>query len=468
MTMTDDTGRSDDAAAADPAVAPTTPTTPRPVRARVRSWAMRPRRLVVRVHRWLSFALLAWLVVISTTGAWLVVHDPVESWLHADRYATTPGDVGLEAAAGAAVAAAPTGATLDSAQTRRNSRGVYKIDVSVPVDAPSDTGDAGAEPAAPEPRSLTYFVDPGSGRVNGAADGEAGATAWLYRGHMYLWQDHGVLGVFDSTSGWCRADAAGAEPGGVKGLACAVIPAGDDMIAWFAVGWIVVLSTGFYVWYWPGVRRWASALLVRRRRGAFALHLSVHKAVGLVVWVPLTMIAFTGAAFAFPNMKSWYQNVTPAHRGLELWTAPDGLVSTPVGGTSRLGIDRIADVVATRYPARRLDAISPPADAAGTYSAWVTRGFSPWTREDSAGNVFMVFDQYTGQVLYDGTPGAGNVFDQVWDDYSFPLHAGDVGGTPTRVLWVVFALTPLGLGGTGLTMHLIRRRKRARRRAASR
>ena len=95
----------------------------------------------------------------------------------------------------------------------------------------------------------------------------------------------------------------------------------------------------------------------------------------------------------------------------------------------------------------------------------MTRGFSPWTREDSAGNVFMVFDQYTGQVLYDGTPGDGNVFGQVWDDYSFPLHAGDVGGTATRVLWVVFALSPLGLGGTGLTMHLIRRRKRARRRS---
>ena len=72
MTVTDDTGRGDDAgtddAAAHDAAAPPA-TTRRPERARVRSWAMRPRRLVVRVHRWLSFALLAWLVAISTTGA---------------------------------------------------------------------------------------------------------------------------------------------------------------------------------------------------------------------------------------------------------------------------------------------------------------------------------------------------------------------------------------------------------------
>jgi len=27
-----------------------------------------------------------------------------------------------------------------------------------------------------------------------------------------------------------------------------------------------------------------------------------------------------------------------------------------------------------------------------------------------------------------------NTFDQLWDDWSFPLHTGDFGGTTTRVL----------------------------------
>src|SRR4029079_11172734 len=104
-------------------------------------------------------------------------------------------------------------------------------------------------------------------------------------------------------SGWCRATAEGVEPGGLEGVVCDVLPDGQDMVPYLGLGWIVVLLTGFYLWYWPAVRRWATALVIRRNRGAFAFNMSVHKVVGLVVWLPLTVVAFTGAAFAFPNMN---------------------------------------------------------------------------------------------------------------------------------------------------------------------
>jgi uncharacterized iron-regulated membrane protein len=429
---------------------------------RVRTLAIRPRQLVVRTHRWLSFALLAWLVVISSTGAWLVVHDAVESWFNPDRYASTSGDIGLQAAADAARDAAGDGAVVTTAQTQRNSRGVYKMSVTVPV-APDEPLASDEEPPTED---HVYFVDPGSGVVNGVVNNNEGVTWWLYRGHTHLWQDNGVFAVFDADSGWCRVNAGGAEPDGVHGVVCDVIPNGDDMVAWFAVGWIVVLGTGFYLWYWPGVRRWASAMVIKRRRGAFAFNMSVHKVVGLVVWAPLAVIAITGAAFAFPNMSHWFENVTPAQRGLELWAAPD-VTSEAANGRSKLSMDDIIEVIAARNPQRSVDSISPPSDETGTYTAWVTRGYTPWTREDSGGNVFMVFDQYSGETLYDGTPGDGNVFDQAWDDYNFPLHTGDFAGTPTRVLWVAVGLSPMVLGASGVAMHLIRRRKRARRRATA-
>ena len=76
----------------------------------------------------------------------------------------------------------------------------------------------------------------------------------------------------------------------------------------------------------------------------------------------------------------------------------------------------------------------------------------------------MAVDQFTGEVVYDGTPEEGNTFDQLWDDWSFPLHTGDFGGTLTRIVWTALALSPVALGTTGLLMYLIRRRKRARRR----
>jgi uncharacterized iron-regulated membrane protein len=239
-----------------------------------------------------------------------------------------------------------------------------------------------------------------------------------------------------------------------------------DMVGWLGVLFIVVLLTGFYVWYWPGVRRWTTAFVIERGRGPFTFNLSLHKVIGFVVWVPLLMVAFTGIAFAFPNLNSWYENATPARRDFFLWTQPEDAVSDPAPGRERLDLDEALAAIQASYPDRTVRSLMPPFDdESATYSAWVTRGLDPWTRETGAGNAYVAVDQFTGEVVYDGTPEEGNPFDQLWDDWSFPLHTGDFGGSSTRVLWTVLAVSPLALGATGLLMYLIRRRKRARRRA---
>ncbi|HEV7720162.1 MAG TPA: PepSY-associated TM helix domain-containing protein, partial [Iamia sp.] len=229
----------------------------------------RIRRLIVLLHRWVSFALLAWVVVISLTGAWLVFGPAFDSWLHRDRFATTSGDVGPAAALAAVtddeLPQAGEGAYVYSTVLPRNGRGVYQVNVAVPLDA-----------EGLEERYLTYFVDPGGGGVNGVQDEEEGFSHWMLRGHEALWQDHGVLNVFHPDDGWCRPDGDGAEPGGPKGVVCDVIPDGLDLIGWFAVGFFFILTSGFYLWYWPNVRRWATALVIKRGRGRFQFHLSLH------------------------------------------------------------------------------------------------------------------------------------------------------------------------------------------------
>jgi uncharacterized iron-regulated membrane protein len=434
------------------------PEVERPVRGGglLRKVAMRPRRILVKLHRWLSLGLLAWILVVSLTGAWLVAHHAVESWIDPGRYHSTPGDVGPQAALDAAAARLPDDAYPYGLTLPRNGRGVYQV-----------WGELDHEPAAegaatPEPTYYRVYVDPGSGTVNRVQDEDAGITPWLYRGHMYLWQDHGVLGAFDPVHGWCRTGTDGQEPGGIKGVACDVLPAGDDLVAWMAAGFVVVLLSGFYLWYWPGVRRWATALLIKRGRGRFALHLSLHTAIGLLVWVPHTVVAFPAMAFAYPNLHMWFDTATPAHRDFLLWDS-EGVVSAQPDGREPIGADRALELIQERFPERAVDSVLTPTDETGTYAAWVTRGFDPWTREGGAGNTYVAIDQYSGELLYDGSPEDGNVFDQVWDDWSFPLHTGDFGGTATRVLWVGVGLSPLLLGITGTTMWLVRRGKRARR-----
>jgi uncharacterized iron-regulated membrane protein len=422
---------------------------------RVRRLAMRPRRALVLVHRWLALVLVAWVIVVGATGAWLVGHHAIESWFDGDRYRATPGDVGPQAATDAALEAFPEGATSYGLTLPRNGRGVYHVYGEVPP----PEGAAETE----EPGYLTAYVDPGSGIVNSVRDEEAGASWWLYRGHMYLWQDHGVAGVFDPETGWCRRDSGGAEPGGVRGVVCDVMPDGMDIVGYMAIAFVVVLLTGFYLWYWPGVRRWATAFVIRRRRGPFAFNLSIHKVVGFVVWVPLLVVTFTGAAFAFPNMNKWFDNATPAQRDFDLWVPGDDVVSGDADGREPIGLDRASEILAERYPDRAINYLAPPYDETGHYTAWVTRGLDPWTREGGAGNTYVALDQYTGETLYDGTPEEGNVFDQAWDDWSFPLHTGDFGGSVSRVLWTLVGLSPLVLAVTGVVMYVIRLQKRRRR-----
>ena len=103
----------DDRTAAEGAAIPAAPP-PQPRRRRVRAVFMRPRRLVVKVHRWTSIALFAWVVVVSLTGAWLVFHNVFEGWLNPDRFDTTEGDVGPQAAVDAAVDEAGATATCPS------------------------------------------------------------------------------------------------------------------------------------------------------------------------------------------------------------------------------------------------------------------------------------------------------------------------------------------------------------------
>jgi uncharacterized iron-regulated membrane protein len=425
---------------------------------------MRPRRLLVRVHRWVALALLAWVAVVSVTGAWLVFNDLFESWLRPERYTSTDGDVGMATAVALVEQAVPADAYLSYSVLPGNACGVYRIDAAWPdPDAPPPVGDE-----LPHEVYATYYVDPGTGEINDRTIYEEGFTWWMYRGHMFLWQDHGIANAFHPTDGWCRPDADGIEPGGPKGMVCDAIPNGDDIVAWLAVAWIVVLLTGFYLWYWPGVRRWATAFAIRRGRGAFAFNMSVHKVVGLVVWVPLLVIAFTGIAFAFPNLKGWYENVTPAGRGAELWVPPEDAVSTPVEGAEPLDIDEVIAILEDTFPERRVHSVFGFPEETGTWQAWVDRGYSPWTREAGSGNTLVVVDQYSGEVLYDGPPSEGNVFVQAWTDWSFPLHTGDFAGTYSRTAWFAIALSPVVLGATGLAMWIVRlrKRRRARRRPA--
>jgi uncharacterized iron-regulated membrane protein len=122
-----------------------------PTTRRLRAVAMRPRRFLVRAHRWLAIGLLAWVAIMALTGAWLVFNDAIGSWFHSERYRATSGDVGPDAAVEAARRELPEEAEVDSVTLPTNGRGVYQAwaEIELPVE--------GTYPPTPSCRTSTWW-----------------------------------------------------------------------------------------------------------------------------------------------------------------------------------------------------------------------------------------------------------------------------------------------------------------------
>ena len=108
------------------------------------------------------------------------------------------------------------------------------------------------------------------------------------------------------------------------------------------------------------------------------------------------MSRISAYAFSFPALEHWYDNVTPAQRGFYLWDPPEAkFTSEQAAGRDPITLDDFVDIVEDRFPERTIQDINPPTDETGVYSAWVTRGFDPWTREGGAGNTYVQGGDFT-------------------------------------------------------------------------
>ncbi len=268
-------------------------------RSPVRAVAMRPRRTLVKVHRWMAIGLMAWLVVISLTGAWLVSSDAIDELvprrsLHLDQRRRRPAG----RARGRPGRPSPTTRTIWGVSSCRGTGGASTR--SAPRYRSPGHRSRWATPSPPSSTRRSTSI-PVPGRSTEPATTKKASRGGSTAATCTSGRTTGSSACSIPRPDGAARTLAGAEPGGVKGVVCDVIPDGEDMTAWLGVGFIVVLLVGFYLWYWPGVRRWANVLRVQRKRGPFAFNMSLHKLIGLVVFVPLLVIAVHGDRVRVPQ-----------------------------------------------------------------------------------------------------------------------------------------------------------------------
>jgi uncharacterized iron-regulated membrane protein len=374
--------------------------------------AVRARPLLVKVHRWLSLVLSVWVLVMALSGMVLIFRSEMINLIRPELYHHTEGDVGPQAALSAGIAAHPNRVTRSVSMPGDN-RGVYIV---------NQVDEAG--------KQHRLYVDPGTAKVNGDQAVDRGFVPNVKRLHRGLMMDD-VLGMSGST-----------------------------FVGWLALGWLFILLTGFYLWYWPGAKRWANAWRVRRNRGKLAFNLDAHKAVGITVLAPLMLVVVTGIAFPFKDpLDQWWSRFTPAAEKHVFDRTP---VASAPAGRPPLSADAALRIVVERYPDADVSQIALPGpNPTGVITVALAQGATP-DRGPSGrvGNLAVSLDQYSGQIVATNDPRDFPVFSQLYDGWAFGVHAGSFGGVFTKVLWELVAIASVGLAVTGAVMYAHKRNKK--------
>ena len=172
------------------------------------------------------------------------------------------------------------------------------------------------------------------------------------------------------------------------------------------------------------------------------------------------MWAITGVGFEFKQVRDIWYAVLPGDKPAEF----EDPVSKPGSGPG-VSIDEAEQIALKAVPGSKPSSVSVPdletKDSA--YFVYVRSGSDPWDHGTWPGNVGVGVDRYSGEtkLVYDNRNGP---VAQVWEDWSYPVHAGYFMGWGYRTVWFVFGLLPLALAITGVTTWWMRRRKRRRKR----
>ena len=393
--------------------------------------ALRARPLVF-THRWSALALGLALLVVVISGVVLLYEQEIDRVVHPELYRTTESADPISHAEAAAVVRreVPSAKAVDVV----DSHGVYLVYV--------------------DDYERQAFVDPGSGRLLGVDDTRDGVMGFMENLHLCGLSCEGYAGYLPFLEK--PAHILGNDELTVGGLILAVT----------ALLLLLLAATGLVVW-WPGIKRLARGLRVRRRQGTYAFNYDLHNVVGLAAIPFLVMWGFTGANFELKQVSDLWYAVLPGKHVEER-----EVLSKPVKGES-VTMEQAAAIARRTVPDGRLVSVSVPDRSAkdSTYFAYLAVGNDSYDHGVWPGNVGVTIDRYSGEATVTYPSQADPPLSaQLADDWFYPLHAGTFMNGWWRIVWLVLGLTPVVLAVTGAVTWLIRRRKRRRklrRRAAA-
>jgi uncharacterized iron-regulated membrane protein len=223
---------------------------------------------------------------------------------------------------------------------------------------------------------------------------------------------------------------------------------------WMAAGLLLLCVTGLILW-WPGVRRWAVAMVLHRRRRWQRFNWDLHAVIGFWSCACLSVVTFTGLYFAFPSAV---KSIVVAATGGEGKVAAGAQQPKPATAAEKrpsiLTIDEALAAVRKALPANAPPGyLKLPATADAPYGATgYYIGAAPYSQL-----VSISLDSRTGQVLSRQDTRQEALGAQIIQ-YFFAIHFGWFGGpgfwgVVVKVIWILLGIAPALLVITGLLMY---------------
>lgn len=358
-------------------------------------------RIWYLVHKWSSLIPTAFLLMLCITGLPLVFHDEIDAAMGQDAEQALSGVPSAEGGL-------PLDAMLDRALDERP--GEVPLFMAFSQDSPLITVTTGPSPDAPGSAMHLQFLD----RATGAALGPAPTNPLM----DFMLQLH--TDMFLGLPGMLFL--------GVMGLS-----------------FVVALVSGT-VLYAPFMRRLRFATL-RTRRSLRVKRLDRHNFIGVVILAWAVVVGGTGAinAFADPLIDGWRDGevaeMTAAYAGQQA-LSPDRYGS----------LDDAMAAAQRALPERSPQFIGFPGGAwsSGHHYAIFFQGDRPVTQHLLTP---ALIDAATGELTDARTMPAINQALMM----SKPLHFGDYGGLPLKIVWALLTLATIWVLWTGLFLWLRRR-----------
>jgi uncharacterized iron-regulated membrane protein len=370
------------------------------------------RKSWVTLHRWAGLFMLAFLFIVGLTGALLAFNHELDQLFLGSWASVTPtGPMLSPEGLLATVQAALPEAVLSLNDTGFADHPLSSVQLSaVPV------GDA----------ALPYdevFVNPYTGAVLGTRLwGEIGLAAENIMPMIYLMHYSLLIGVWGGWGFWFL---------------------GIVVLVWI-VDHIAVLFISF-----PKRGPMWKAFAIKWTGSAYRINVDWHRAVGLIFWPVLLVLAVTGASW---NATFGEVNVVDAAISAIGPGTPypmDGL--TPLAEPlphSTLSMDQVRAIVATR-----LGGVTPSEYWLGYDPA--TGAWDAWARMNDTGTAWYsaAISGADGTILAERHPDDRTVPDVI-RDWIFPLHSGQAFGLAGRILVCLSGVLLATLCATGLVIWL--------------